>query len=64
MAVMAKAVMAMAECLRLIAGCPNALIGGLLVTPGCSISMRWSYRCTCQQSPMMATRRKLAVLER
>jgi hypothetical protein len=25
----------MAECPRLIAGCPDALIGGPLVTPGC-----------------------------
>jgi hypothetical protein len=64
MAVMTKAVLAMAECPRLIAGCPDALIGGPLVTPGCSIGMRWSCRCTCQQSPMMATRRKLAMLER
>jgi hypothetical protein len=35
MAVMVKAVLAMAECPRLVAGCPDALIGGPLVTPGC-----------------------------
>jgi hypothetical protein len=35
MAVMVKAVLAMVECLRLIAGRADALIGGTLVTPGC-----------------------------
>jgi hypothetical protein len=64
MAVMVKAVLAVAECPRLIAGCPDALIGDPLVTPGCSISIRWPCRSTCQQSPMMSTRRNLAVLER
>jgi hypothetical protein len=35
MAVMAKAVLAMAECPRLIDSCPDALFGDPLVTLGC-----------------------------
>jgi hypothetical protein len=50
------AVLVSAECLRLIAGCPDALIGGPLVTLGFSTSVRWPWRRTCQQPQTTATR--------
>jgi hypothetical protein len=64
MAVLAISVLITAECLGLIAGHPDTLIGVPLVTPGCSTSVRWPWRCNRRWSLMMAMRRRPAMLKR